>query len=109
MKTMPASRHLRANDGPLGEEAVARVDRVDVVALGQLDDLVLGQIGRHRLQPLADQVGLVGLVAVEVDAVLLGEDRDGAEAQLGAGAKDPNRDLASVGARGRGGRGRWPS
>ena len=88
MKTMPRSRHLRANDARLGQQAVARVDRVDVVALGQLDDLVFGQVGRHRLQPLADQVGLVGLVAVQVDPVLLGKDRDGAKAQLGAGAED---------------------
>src|SRR4029078_8432872 len=77
--------------------AVARVNRVDGVALGQLDDLVLGQIGGHRLQPLTDQGGLVGLVAMEVDRILLRKDRYGAEAQLGAGAEDPNRDLTTVG------------
>ena len=82
---------------PLGQQAVARVDRVDVVPLGQLDDLVLGQVGGHRLQALADQVGLVGLVAVQVDAVLLREDRDRAEAELGAGAEDADGDLAAVG------------
>ena len=81
----------------LGQQAVAGVDRVDLVALGQLDDLVLGQIGRDRLQPPADQVRLVGLVAVQVDAVFLGEDRDRAEPELGRRAEHADRDLAAVG------------
>ena len=82
----------------LGQQAVARVDRVDLVALGELDDLVLGQVGGHRLEPLADQVRLVGLVAVQMDAIFLGEDRDRAEPELGRRAEHANRDLAAVGA-----------
>src|SRR6185436_14389574 len=72
------------------------VDGVDLVPLRQLDDLVLGQVRGHRLQALAHQVGLVRLVAVQVDAVLLREDRDRAKAQLGAGAEDAHGDLAAV-------------
>ena len=98
MKTMPASRHLRANERALGQQAVAGVDGVDLVPLRQLDDLVLGQVGGDRLQPPADQVRLVGLVAVQVDAILLGEDRDRAEPELGRRAEDADRDLAAIGA-----------
>ena len=83
-KTMPGVAALARERRALGQQAVARVDRVDLVALRQLDDLVLGQVGGHRLQALADQVGLVRLVAVQVDAVLFGEDRDRAEPELGA-------------------------
>ena len=82
----------------LGQQAVARVNRVDLVALGELDDLVLGEVGRDRLEPLADQVRLVGLVAVQVHAIFLGEDRDRAEPELGRRAEHANRDLAAVGA-----------
>ncbi len=92
----PRLAALPRERGPLGEQAIARMNRVDLVPLGQLDDLVLGQVGRHRLEALADQIGLVGLVAVQVDAILFREDRHGAEAELGAGAEDADRDLSAV-------------
>ncbi len=93
----PGVATLARKGSTLGQQAVAGVDGVDLVPLRQLDDLVLGQIGGDRLEPLADQVGLVGLVAVQVDPVLLGEDRDRAKAELGRRTKHPDRDLAAVG------------
>jgi hypothetical protein len=81
----------------LGEEAVAGVDRVDVVGAGERDDLVDRQVGGDGAAAAADQVGLVGLVAVEVDAVLVAEDRHGTDAQLGGGSKHADGDLAAVG------------
>ena len=88
---------LARERGALRQQTVAGVDGVDIVALGQLDDLVFGQVSGHRLQALAHQVGFIRLVAVQVDAILLGEDGDRAEAELGAGAEDTHRDLATVG------------
>ena len=89
---------LARERGPLGQQPIPRVDGVDLVVLGQRHDLVLGQVGRHRIQPPAHQVRLVRLVAVQVDPVLLREDRDGPDAELGAGAEHANGDLATVGA-----------
>jgi hypothetical protein len=60
------------------------------------DDLVHVQIGVHRVLTLADQIALVRLEAVEGEAVLVGIDRDGAEAQLRRRAEDPDGDLAPV-------------
>ena len=87
---------LARERGPLGEKPVARVNRVDVVALGQLDDLVLGEVRRHRLEALADQVRLIRLVAVQVDPILLREDRHRTVTELRGGTKDADRDLPAV-------------
>ena len=83
--------------GVLGQEAVPGVDGVDPDAPGQLDDLVDAQVGVDGLLALADQVGLVGLVAVQGEPVLLRVDGDRGDAQLGAGAEDADGDLAAVG------------
>ena len=81
----------------LGKEAVAGMDGVDVVLPGQGDDAVDVEIGADRLARLADAVGLVGLEAVQGEAVLVGVDGDGADAQLVGRAKDADGDLAAVG------------
>ena len=44
----------------------------------------------------AQRVGLVGQADVQGVAVEVGEDGDGADAQLAAGPDDPHRDLAAV-------------
>jgi hypothetical protein len=49
------------------------------------------------LLPTSDQIGLVGLVAVQVDAILVAEDGDGTDAELGGGSKHADRDLPAVG------------
>jgi len=46
---------------------------------------------------VADLVGLVGLVTVNAEPVLLRVDRDGAQLEFGAGAKDAHGDLAAIG------------
>ena len=50
---------------PLGEEAVAGVDGVDVVLLGDTDDVRDVQVGRHRRATATNQVGLVCLHSLE--------------------------------------------
>ena len=61
------------------------------------DDLRNVEIGGDRLQPLADQVGLVGLLPVHVHLVLLRVDGHGADAELGARPEHADGDLATVG------------
>ena len=82
--------------GVLGQKAVARMDRLDVADLGRADDAVdlqiaVGGLGR------ADAIGLVGQVEVGGAAVGLAEDGDRLDAQLAAGADDPQGDLAAIG------------
>jgi len=50
----------------------------------------------HGVPALTDQVGLVGLDPVDGVAVLVGEDRDGAGAQLVGRAEGPDGDLPTV-------------
>ncbi len=83
--------------GVLGQEAVARVDRVRAALLGDPDDLRDVEVGPHGRTPLADEVRLVRLDPVDAVAVLPGEHRDRAGAQLGGGPEGADGDLASVG------------
>ena len=83
--------------GVLGEEAVARVDRVGAGLQGDADDLVDVEVGAHRMPLLADLVRLVGLQPVHRVAVLVREHRDGPRAEFVRGAERPNGDLTAVG------------
>jgi len=64
---------------------------------GDADDVVDGQIGLHRPQPLADEPGFIGLEAVQGELVLARIDGDAGDAQLAGGADDADGDLAAVG------------
>ena len=83
--------------GVLGEEAVAGMDRVDLLLLRQRDDAGDVEVAADRLARLADRVRLVGLEAVQGEAVFVRVDRDGADAQLVGRPKHPDGDLAPVG------------
>ena len=90
-------RGRRGRSRVLGQEAVAGMDGVDLVLLGQRDDAGDVEIGADRLAGLADAVGLVGLEAVQGEAVFVRVDGDGADAQLVGRAEDADGDLAAVG------------
>ena len=70
----------------LGEKSVPRVNRVHTLLFGQRDDAFHIQVGLHRTFALADEVGFVGLEAVQRQAVFFGIDGDGAQAQFIGGA-----------------------
>ena len=72
------------------------MDRVDALLLGQRDDAVDVEIGLDRALALADQIGLVGLEAVQREAILLRIDGDGAHAQFVGGAEDADGDFAAI-------------
>ena len=81
----------------LGEEAVARVDRLARPrAPRDVEDLLDAQVVL-RGGPAAEVVGLVGARDVRRVAVELGVDGDARDAQLLERADDANRDLAAVG------------
>jgi len=78
------------------------VDGVGVRQPGDADDFRDRQVGldrphRSAVRALADLVGLVGLEAVQRQLVLLGEHRDGGDAELVGGAEDADGDLRPVG------------
>ena len=81
----------------LGEQAVTGVNRIHMRLFGHADDVVDVEVGRDRALAFAHQVGLVGLEAVQREAVFLGVDRHGADIHLAGGAEHANGDLGSVG------------
>ena len=80
-----------------GEKAVARMDRVDVMLLGDRDDPLDVEVGPNRLTGPADEIGFIRLETVEGEAVFVGIDGHGPDAEFMGGAKHADRDLAAVG------------
>ena len=81
--------------GVLGQKAVAGMNRVGAGDLGGADDRrnVQVAVGAGRR---ADADVLVGEADVERVLVGLGVYRDGLDAELAAGADDPQGDLAAI-------------
>jgi hypothetical protein len=73
------------------------MDRVDAGFHSDAYHLVDRQIGFERALAATDLIGFVRLESVQRELVLLGIDRDGADAELGRRAKDADRDLGTVG------------
>ena len=63
------------------------MDRVHALLLRDRDDALDVEIGADRSLPLADPVRFVRLETVEREAVFLGVDGDGAQAQFGGARK----------------------
>jgi len=85
--------HLRR----LGKEAVARVDRVHAVLLGDGDDLLDVEVGLDGGLGRLEHEGLVRPPAVLRVAVLIAIDSNSLHVQLGRGTHDTHRDLGAVG------------
>ena len=83
--------------GVFRQETVTGVNGVHIGLDRQGDDFVDSQVGVDGRLALADQIGLVGLVAMQGELVLLGIDGHRADTQLGTGAKDPDGDLSAIG------------
>ena len=81
--------------GVLAEKAVARMNRVAAGFFGDRNNLFAVEIcGRARA---AQTSRLVGLARMQRTRVVVRKDGHGADAHLGGGAHDANRDLAAVG------------
>ena len=83
--------------GILRQEPVARVDGIDAVVLGQLDDGGDIEIRLQRALVFSDEIGLVRFDAEEGIGVFGGIHGDGAQAEVVAGAEDADGDLTAVG------------
>ena len=73
------------------------MNRVNVVLFRDRDDAGDVEIRLDGPFATADLVGFVGFEAVQREAIFLGVNRDGAQAEFGGGAEDTNRDLAAIG------------
>ncbi|HZS11080.1 MAG TPA: hypothetical protein VFA38_02450 [Nitrospirales bacterium] len=73
------------------------MNRIDLIVLGDSNDLIDRKIRFKRTLPLADLIGLVGLEAMQRKLVLLGIDSKRPKPQLGRCAKDPDGDLGPIG------------
>ena len=86
----------RAGEGGiLGQEAIARMDRLGAGRLGGGDDLADVEIGLGGLRR-ADRNGLVGHIDMHRVAVGLGIDRDGLDAEPARRPDDAAGDLAPI-------------
>ena len=81
---------------PFRQEPVSRMDRLDPVGEGRLDDRLDPEValGRRRW---TDADGDVGLLDVQGAGIGVAVDGDRFHAHLVAGADDPDGDLAAVG------------
>jgi hypothetical protein len=72
------------------EEAVARMDHVDIVLEGNFDDLVTGQVSSNGrvLSTLANDIGFVGLLPVHAESVFITEYGDGVQGKLVGSTED---------------------
>jgi hypothetical protein len=96
-KMMPAAAQACGELGVLGQETVAWMDRVDTRLARHAQDVRDVQVGVDGALALADQVGFVGLGAMQAEAVLLRIDRDRRDVELVGGAHHAHRDLAAIG------------
>ena len=80
----------------LGEEAVARMDGIDIVLLADADDVLDVEVGIDWLLALAHEIRLVGATAVQGQDIFFGIDGDRADAHLMAGAENADGNLAAV-------------
>ena len=73
------------------------MDQGRAALLGDGDDAVDIQIGLHRPQARTDPIAFIGLEPVQGQLVLLGIDRNRAQAELCGGAHDADSDFAAIG------------
>ena len=73
------------------------MDAVDTEGLGERHDPLDVEVRANRLARLAHQVGLVRLEAVEREAIFMGIDGDGANAQFVRRPEDADGDFAAIG------------
>ena len=79
------------------EKTIARVDGISAGELRDADDFLDREVGRNRLHPHPDFVGLIRLEAVQGEAVFVGVNGDRLDAQLCCATKHADRDFRAVG------------
>jgi hypothetical protein len=79
------------------EEAVAGVDEVDALCLGEINNAGDVEISGDRSMSFTDKIGFIRLKTVDTEAVFIGINRDSAVAEFGSRTKDTNSDFAAIG------------
>ena len=95
-KIMPDLLAGAGQVGILGEEAVARMNRVDSPLFGERDERGDIEVRADRLAGTADEIGLVGLQPVQSETVFVGINSDRADAQLMTGPEDPDGNFTAI-------------
>ena len=80
----------------LREEAVARMDGIDIVLLADADDVLDVEVGIDRFLALTHKIRLVGAAAVQGQDVFFRINGDRADAHLMAGAENSDGNLAAI-------------
>jgi hypothetical protein len=85
------------------------MDRLDPGRFGQGNDAVYIEVGRHGPLAVPDLVRLIGLKAVDAEAILRGVNGHGAQPQVSGRTEDADGDLRAIGRQklGEPSRGRW--
>ena len=73
------------------------MDCVDLRVLGHTHDAVNIEVGLNRTAVFAHEIALIGLKAVQREAVLARIDGDGPQAKLGRGTANADGDFAAIG------------
>lgn len=83
----------------LAQEAVSRMNHINVVINRDLDYLIGSQIGPDGsiLAAFANDIGLIGFLSVHAQSVLITVYGDGLEGKLVSCSEDSNRDFTTVG------------
>ena len=96
-KLDPRSTAGGSEIGVFREEAVAGMDRIDAMRFRQGHDRFDVEVGADRFAGAAHQIRFVCFEAVQGEAILVGVDRDGANAEFVCRAEHADGDLAAVG------------
>ncbi len=81
----------------LAQETIARVDGINPILMGDVDDSLDVQVRANRLARLADPISLIRFESVQGEAVFMRVNRDSTYPELVSRAEDPDRNLATIG------------
>lgn len=83
--------------GTLGKEAISRMDGIDAIVLGNLDEILNVEVGTDGCSRRWQEEGLISAPAMRVVAILKGVDGHGFHVELGGGTDDAGCNFRSVG------------
>ena len=83
--------------GTLGKESISRMDGIDAIVLGNLDEILNVEVRTDGSSRGREEEGLIGAPAMRVVAILKGVDGHGLHVELGGGTDDAGCNFRSIG------------
>ena len=83
--------------GTLGKEPVSRMDGIDAIVLGNLDEILNIEVRTDGSSRGREEEGLIGAPAMRAVAILKGVDGHGLHVELGGGTDDAGCNFRSIG------------